>query len=202
MSRYTGPRVRILRALDTELPGLTRKSREMRPHRPGQHGAKNRRRPSGYSMQLREKQKLRYNYGIGERQLRTLYLEARATDGITGDTMLDLLERRLDNVVFRLGYAPTIPAARQLVCHGHVRVRGRRVDIASFRVRVGDEITLSPKALELPPVVASLGARRFPVPSWMQWDDGIRGAKVVASPGARETMLDIDMQLVVEFYAR
>ena len=202
MSRYTGPRVRVMRALDSELPGLTRKSRDRRPQRPGQHGSRPRRRPSEYAMQLLEKQKLRYNYGLTERQLRRVYLEAHAAKGITGDTMLNLLERRLDNVAFRLGIAPTIPGARQLINHRHLIVRGRRVDIPSIRVKVGDRIELTERARAFEIVKVSLAQPRFALPSWLEWDSSNQVATVTAMPTPADVLLEVDTQLIVEFYAK
>jgi small subunit ribosomal protein S4 len=202
MSRYTGPRLRILRRLDVDLPGLTRKSREKRPHPPGQHGQARKKRPSAFGMQLSEKQKLRFNYGVSERQMRRLFAEAKASKGVTGDVLLELLERRLDNVVFRAGFAPTIPAARQLVCHGHVLVDGRRVDIASFRVATGAEITLRERSRDLDVVARSLTARALPLPAWLTYDEGRRAAKVIASPRGEALPFEFDVQLVVEYYSR
>ena len=130
-----GPRLKAIRRLGTPLPGLTRKTADKKPYPPGQHGQGGapggrggRRKQSEYGRQLLEKQKLRLNYGVSERQLRNYMAQATRQGGKTGEALLALLERRLDNVVFRLGLAPTIPAARQLVGHGHVRVDGKRVD--------------------------------------------------------------------------
>ena len=131
MSRYTGPRLKKCRALDVDLPGLTRKRRK-RTYRPGQHGPGFRRKVSDYGRRLMEKQKIRFNYGLGERQLRRLVSDARRSQLSTGDKLMELLERRLDNVVFRAGFTPTIPAARQLVNHGHILVNGRKASIPSF----------------------------------------------------------------------
>ncbi|MCH9680623.1 MAG: 30S ribosomal protein S4 [Deltaproteobacteria bacterium] len=202
MSRYTGPRVRVLRALDTDLPGLTRKSRERRPQRPGQHGMARRRRPSEYAMQLLEKQKLRFNYGLTERQLRRLYKEAHNAKGITGNVMVSMLERRLDNVVFRLGICPTIPAARQLVNHRHVLLNGRRVDIPSIRTKQGDVIALTERARKFQYVVESLASPAVGLPQWLRWTDGNAEAHVVAVPTIHDALLEVDTQLIVEFYAR
>ncbi|HEY9813587.1 MAG TPA: 30S ribosomal protein S4, partial [Candidatus Sericytochromatia bacterium] len=134
MSRYRGPRLRIVRRLG-DLPGLTRKTAR-RAYAPGQHG-QNRKKRSEYAIRLEEKQKLRFNYGITERQLLRYVRRARRASGSTGQVLLQLLEMRLDNTVFRMGMAPTIPAARQLVNHGHVTVNGRVVDIASYQCRAG-----------------------------------------------------------------
>ena len=141
MSRYTGPRVRAMRALGVQLPGLSSKSVERRPYPPGQHGQA-RRKVTEYGRRLMEKQKLCRNYGVSERQLRKLMSQARSSQGPTGSRLLELLERRLDNVVYRAGFARTIPGARQLVTHGHILVNGHKVDRASYSVRQGEVITL------------------------------------------------------------
>jgi small subunit ribosomal protein S4 len=202
MSRYTGPRLRILRRLDVDLPGLTSKSREKRPHPPGQHGQGRKKRPSAYGMQLSEKQKLCYNYGVTEGQMRRLFADARASKGVTGDVLLELLERRLDSVVFRGGFAATIPAARQLVCHGHVLVNGKRVDIASYRVRTGAEISLRPRSAEMECITRSLAAPRLPLPAWLELDANDRVLRVTGTPLGTPATFDLDLQLVVEYYAR
>ena len=140
MSRYTGPKLKKMRGLGVELPGLSRKGGKARPYPPGEHGNKRRGKDSEYKKQLQEKQKLRFNYGVHERQLRKLMVEARRSNTATGEKLLQFLESRLDNVVFRAGFAPTIPSARQLVNHGHFLVNGKKVDICSYRVKIGDVI--------------------------------------------------------------
>src|SRR5918997_5477486 len=135
MSRYRGPRLRVVRRLG-DVPGLTRKT-PRRAYPPGQHGQARKKR-SEYAIRLEEKQKLRFNYGITEKQLLRYVRKARRATGSTGQTLLQLLEMRLDNTVFRMGMAPTIPAARQLVNHGHVTVNNRVVSIASYACRAGD----------------------------------------------------------------
>ena len=151
MSRLRGPRLKIMRALGVELPGLSRKSIEKRPHPPGQHGPQVRKRTnrSDYSLRLREKQKVRFNYGLSERQLRGLVEDATRLKGNTGVVLIQLLERRLDNVVFRAGFARTIPGARQMVSHGHIQVNGRTVDRPSYRLRRGDVISVATKSRAL-----------------------------------------------------
>ena len=201
MSRYTGPKVRVLRALGTDLPGLTRKSRERRPYPPGQHG-QGRRKLSEYALRLLEKQKLRMNYGLGERQLLNLFVEARATAGNTAERLVELLERRLDNVVFRAGFARTIPAARQLISHGHVLVDGERVDIASFRVRRGQLIAIRERSKDLAAIAASL-ATPLPFPTdWLSVEPSSRRATVNALPEASSVPFAVNVQLVVEFYSQ
>lgn len=201
MSRYRGPRLRVLRALQTPLPGLTAKQPE-KPQPPGEHGQKRQRRRTEYGLQLMEKQKLRFNYHLSERQLRRLMLEARSSRAATGDKLIELLERRLDNVVFRAGLAPTIPAARQLVNHGHLKVGGRRVDIPSFRVSQGDVIELRPRSRKLAVVQESLQRRTLPVPDWLSVEADEPKVTVQQLPGPDSTPLQIDTRQVVEFYAK
>ena len=141
MSRYRGAVLRITRRLG-ELPGLTRKTTK-RNSRPGQHGDQPRK-PSEYAIRLEEKQKLKFNYGITEKQLLRYVKDARRIKGSTGEALLQLLEMRLDNIVFRLGMAPTIPAARQLVSHGHICIGGKRVSIPSYQCQAGESITIRP----------------------------------------------------------
>src|SRR5215510_10134499 len=177
MSRFTGPRLKVMRALGVELPGLSRKSTEARPHRPGQHGQKMMR-PSEYRVQLVEKQKLRFNYGLTERQLRNVFAEARRSKSHTGDKLVELLERRLDNVVFRAGFAPTIPAARQLVLHRHVCVNGKAVTIPSYRVRLGDAVDLRERSRSLDVVKGSLSEPALNRPEWLTWNEAEGRAQI------------------------
>lgn len=199
MSRYTGPRLKIMRALGVELPGLSRKSIEKRPHPPGQHGALMRKK-SEYGCQLAEKQKIRFNYGLGETQLRRLVAEASQSRAPTGEKLLELAERRLDNAVFRAGFAPTGAAARQLVNHGHVLLNGRRVDILSIRVKPGDDIAVSNKALALPLVVECLAEPALTRPQWIAFDEQTKVARITRTPSADEVPFPIDMKQVVEYY--
>jgi small subunit ribosomal protein S4 len=202
VSRMTGPRVRKMRALGTDLPGLSRKSIGNRPYPPGQHGASRRRKDSEYKKQLIEKQKLRFNYGVGERQFRRLVLEAKASKVATGEKLLELLERRLDNVIFRTGLAATIPAARQLTKHGHFMVNGRRVDIPSFRVKAGDEVTVRPRSKELAVIKEALMRPSLSLPSWLEFDGSTLTARVAALPDPASVPFDVEVQLVVEYYAK
>ncbi|MEM9245565.1 MAG: 30S ribosomal protein S4, partial [Cyanobacteria bacterium P01_F01_bin.153] len=139
MARYRGPRLRVVRRLG-ELPGLSRKTPK-RAYPPGQHG-QGRRKRSEYAIRLEEKQKLRFNYGVSERQMLRYVRKARRASGSTGTVLLQLLEMRLDNTIFRMGLAPTIPAARQLVSHGHILVNERRVNVPSYQCREGEVITV------------------------------------------------------------
>lgn len=203
MARYNGPRVKKMRALGVNLPGLSRKTIDRRNFPPGQHGLQRQRKKlSDFGRQLQEKQKLRLNYGIGERQLRRLVVQARASKEATGQRLLELLESRLDNVVFRAGFAPTIPAARQLVSHGHILVNGRRVNIASYRVRTGDVIRPRDKSLNLLSIVDSLQTMQLQRPGWLAFDEAKRLVQVQTTPSATEVPFEITIQLVVEFYSK
>lgn len=202
MSRFTGPRLKVMRALGVDLPGLSRKSIEQRPTPPGQHGAKAvRRKKSDFGVKLIEKQKLRYNYGLSERQLRRLVMDARRSKAPTGETLLQLLERRLDNVVFRAGFAPTIAAARQLVSHRHLQLNGKIVSIPSIRLRVGDEISLKGKSVKLNIVEETLLDMPLIRPEWLSWDDAQRTVKVTHLPAAEDVPFPVDVQQIVEYYA-
>lgn len=202
MARYTGPRVKKMRALGENLPGLSRKTIERRPYPPGQHGQNRRRKMSDFGRQLQEKQKLRLNYGITERRFRRLMREAKGSKVATGVKLLELLERSLDNVVFRAGFAPTIPAARQLINHGHIMVNGKPVDIASFRVSEGDVIQPRAKSLNLHPIVTALGELSLLRPDWMDYNDEKKVARVAATPDANSVPFPVDVQLVIEYYAK
>ncbi|WP_017305870.1 30S ribosomal protein S4 [Spirulina subsalsa] len=200
MSRYRGPRLRITRRLG-ELPGLTRKS-SRRSYPPGQHG-QNRRKRSEYAIRLEEKQKLRFNYGVSERQLIRYMRQARRATGSTGERLLQLLEMRLDNTVFRLGMAGTIPAARQLVNHGHVMVNGRVVDIASYQCRAGDVVTVRNKENSRRLVEANM---EYPglanLPSHLEFDKQTMTGKVNGIVEREWVALNINELLVVEYYSR
>ena len=202
MSRFTGPRLKVMRALGVDLPGLSRKSKEARPNPPGQHGARAiRRKKSDFGVQLIEKQKLRFNYGLTERQLRRLMVDARKGKEPTGDTLLQLLERRLDNVVFRAGFAPTIVAARQLVTHGHLQLNGKRATIPSMRLRANDEVSMKSGQAELAVVVESLKEPALMRPEWLAWDEQQKKARIAHLPGAHDVPFPVDVQQVVEYYA-
>jgi small subunit ribosomal protein S4 len=190
-----------MRALGVQLPGLSTKSHERRPYPPGQHGQA-RRKLSEYGLRLLEKQKLCRNYGVSERQLRRLMIDARAADGPTGERLLELLERRLDNVVFRAGFARTIPAARQLVNHGHALVDGHKVDIASYSVDAGQVVSLRERSRELPPVVGAVQAARAFETHWLDVNAGERSARVLSRPDAASVPFPVSVQLVVEFYSQ
>lgn len=200
MSRYTGPKLKVMRALGVELPGLSRKSIENRDYPPGQHGQKNRRR-SDYAVRLVEKQKLRYNYGLTEGQIQRLFKEAKAAKAPTGEKLLELLERRLDNAVFRAGFAPSAVAARQLVRHRHIKLNGRSVNIPSIRVNAGDVITLTEKGAKIPATAECLQTPVLERPEWLSFNSQERSASVTRMPAADEVPFPVEVQHVVEYYA-
>ncbi len=204
MSRYTGPRVKRMRALGIDLPGLSRKSMWDRPYPPGVHGPKSarRRKMSDFKKQLLEKQKLRFNYGLNEGQFMRLYREAVHSKEPSGDKLLQLLERRLDNAVFRAGFAPTIPAARQLVCHGHFLVNGKRLDIPSYRVREGDVIGLRERSQSLAAVDAALEDVRIARPDWIEFDEAKKVATVKSLPKVDSVPFPLEIDLVIEYYSK
>jgi small subunit ribosomal protein S4 len=203
MSRYTGPRVRQMRALGVDLPGLSPKTSERRPYPPGVHGQR-RRKETEFGKRLKEKQKLRLNYGVSERQMRRLFGEATRARLNTGTKLIELLERRLDNVVFRAGFARSIPAARQLVNHGHVLVDQRRVDISSFRVRVGQVIAIKPSSSNLDAIKLAVDThlhRNLEAP-WLEVKRDERAVTMRQLPDESAVPFPVDVQLVIEFYAQ
>ncbi|NMG57933.1 MULTISPECIES: 30S ribosomal protein S4 [Cyanophyceae] len=200
MSRYRGPRLRVVRRLGT-LPGLTRKDPK-RSYPPGQHG-QGRRKRSEYAVRLEEKQKLRFNYGVTEKQLLRYVKKARRLPGSTGQVLLQLLEMRLDNTVFRLGMAPTIPAARQLVNHGHICVNGRRVNIASYNCRPGDIITVRNTEKSREMVKTNLDSPGLAnIPSHLVLDRDKLEGQVNGVVEREWIALQINELLVIEYYSR
>jgi small subunit ribosomal protein S4 len=193
-----------MRALGIDLPGLSRKSMWERPYPPGVHGPKSarRRKMSDFKKQLLEKQKLRFNYGLNEGQFMRLYREAVHSKEPSGDKLLELLERRLDNAVFRAGFAPTIPAARQLVCHGHFLVNGKRLDIPSYRVREGDVISLRERSQNLGAVDAALEDVRLARPDWIEFDEAKKTATIKSLPKVDSVPFPLEIDLVIEYYSK
>jgi small subunit ribosomal protein S4 len=176
---------------------------ERRAYPPGQHGQNRRRKNSDYGEQLREKQKVKRIYGIAERQFRGYYYRANRMKGVTGENLLQLLERRLDNIVYRLGFASNHAEARQLVRHGHFSINGSRVDIPSFLVRANDAITVRENSKKMPRLAENLGAvDRRGVPGWLELDkDNFRG-RVKTMPAREDLKMDIREQLIVELYSK
>jgi small subunit ribosomal protein S4 len=200
MARYRGPRLRVVRRLG-ELPGLTRKS-PRKNYPPGQHG-QGRKKKTEYAIRLEEKQKLRFNYGLTEKQLLRYVKKARRAGGSTGLVILQLLEMRLDNTIFRLGFGPTIPSARQVVNHGHITVNGRVVSIPSYQCRPGDVIAVRDRDASKKLVEANL---EFPglanVPSHLELDKNKMEAKVNSVIEREWVALNVNELLVVEYYSR
>lgn len=203
MARYTGPRVKRCRSFGVVLPGLTTDVTLARPFPPGVHGAKRRRRDSDFRTRLVEKQKLRYHYGILEKQFTRYVSNASQQRGPAGDNLLRMLESRLDNIVWRLGLGATIPAARQLVVHGHIKVNGKRVDRPSFLVSVGDEVSVCDKSKAKPFIAAALELSTTKVrPSYLEFDPAKAAGKMLAAPGRADAPFDINTQAVIEFYSQ
>ena len=202
MARYTGPRVRISRRFGLPIFGPT-KYLERRNYGPGVHGPKSRRKHTDYGLGLIEKQKFRYYYGLMERQFRGVYEKALRRRGVTGEQMLQILETRLDNVAFHLGFGSTRAAARQLVGHGHVKVNGRKVNIPSFALKVNDiiEIKDSNVSRQLSTKNMELSTSRA-VPDWLSLNkEGLKGT-VMRIPSRDEIQPIANEQAVVEFYSR
>jgi small subunit ribosomal protein S4 len=202
MARYTGPRVRISRRFGIPIFGPT-KYLERRNYGPGVHGPKSRRKHTEYGLGLIEKQKLRYYYGLMERQFRNVYEKALRKRGVTGVTMLQILETRLDNVVFHLGFATTRAAARQMVSHGHIKVNGRKVSIPSYALKVNDVIEVKDNNVskQLATKNIELSTSRA-VPDWLSMNKDAFKGTVMRVPSREEIQPIANEQAVVEFYSR
>ena len=202
MARYTGPRSRIARKFGEPIFGPD-KYLDRKNFPPGQHGlTKKRKKTSEYGVQLREKQKVKYTYGLLERQFRNTFEKAASASGVTGLVLLQLLESRLDNVVYRLGIAPTRAAARQLVSHRHITVNGDVVNIPSFQLRPGDIIGVREKSKSLEIITDCLGSNRRSKLAWLEWDDTQMAGKYMSVPERTEIPEDIKEQLIVELYSK
>lgn len=205
MSKRLETKYKINRRLGLNLWGRPKSPVNVRSYGPGQHGQTGRKKPTDYGVQLTAKQKLKGYYGnIGEKQFRTLFEKAANTRGDTGENLIGLLERRLDAVVYRLGFVPTVFAARQFVSHGHIRVNGRRINIPSYRVQEGDVIELKEKSCELPIVLESLKSGEREVPSYMEVDAKGTKGKFLRVPSLADVPYPVQMEpnLVIEFYSR
>ena len=201
MARYTGPKTKIARKFGDAIFGED-KVLAKKNYPPGQHGANRRRKLSEYATQLREKQKAKYTYGVLERQFRNLFDKAARSRGITGEVLLQLLESRLDNVVYRLGIAPTRPAARQLVLHKHVTVNGKVVNIPSYQVKPGDVVAVREKSKSLEVIAEALGGFNHSKYPWIEWDESIKGGKFLHVPQRDDIPEKIQVQLIVELYSK
>lgn len=202
MARYTGPSTRLSRRFGQHILG-SGKALERRNYPPGQHGPKSRRKLSEYAVGLNEKQKLRYIYGLLERQFRRVFEIAKKERGVTGERFLQLLETRLDSVVYLLGFAKSRAAARQFVNHGHVRVNGHKVDIASYNVQPGDEIEIKNSPASRQYATRNLEENRIrTVPGWLTLDTEAFKATMLRLPTRDEMDQSVNEQLIVEFYSR
>jgi small subunit ribosomal protein S4 len=201
MARYTGPTHKACRRARTPLCQSKRCAADRRPYPPGEHG-KGRIRESDYLVQLQEKQKLRYMYGVLERQFRKYYETAARQQGITGENLLRMLECRLDNVVYRSGFASTRAQARQLVNHGHFQVNGRKVDIPSYQVRQGDVITRKERSANLLVVQHSVDTINRAIPEWLGVEADARRVVINELPSRAQIDTPIQEQLVVELYSK
>ena len=201
MARYTGPKTRIARKFGEAIFGPD-KVLSKKNYPPGQHGANKRRKTSEYGIQLREKQKANYTYGVLEKQFRNLFEKASRTKGIKGEVLLQLLEARLDNVVYRLGMAPTRAAARQLVSHKHIIVDGKVVNIPSFSVKPGQIVGVREKAKSLEVIADALSGFNHSKYPWIEWDEASKSGKFLHLPERADIPENIKEQLIVELYSK
>jgi len=201
MARYIGPKTKIARKFGEAIYGPD-KNFERKNYPPGQHGNNRRRKTSEYGVQLKEKQKAKYTYGILEKQFSNLFKKAAAHKGITGEVLLGLLESRLDNVVYRLGIAPTRAAARQLVSHRHILVDGSIVNIPSYQVKPGQLVGVREKSKSLEIVADSLANSKVHQYSWLEWDRDSFTGKFLNIPERSEIPENIKEQLIVELYSK
>lgn len=206
MGRYTGPKNRLSRRegidLGMKTPGSGAHASLLRRLNipPGQHGQKGRRKPSDYALQLREKQKARRMYGVSERQFRNYYRKALKIKGNTGEALLQYLERRLDNVLYKLSLAPTRASARQLITHGHVLVNNQKLSIPSYQTKLDEMITLKANGMAIPSVKKLLDEKNPQIPAWLERKGPV--GRLVRIPERSEIGADINEQLIVEYYSR
>ncbi|MDR0835451.1 MAG: 30S ribosomal protein S4 [Tannerella sp.] len=201
MARYIGPKTKIARKFGEAIYGpdkvLSKKS-----YPPGQHGVNRRKKPSEYGLQLREKQKAKYTYGVLEKQFRNLFEKASRSKGITGEVLLQLLESRLDNVVFRLGLAPTRDAARQLVSHRHITVDGKVVNIPSYTVKSGQLVGVRERSKSLEVIANALSGFNHSKYPWIEWEQTALNGKLLHLPERADIPENIKEQLIVELYSK
>ena len=201
MARYTGPKTKIARKFGEPIFGddkvLAKKN-----YPPGQHGVNKRRKLSEYGTQLREKQKAKYTYGVLEKQFRNLFDKATRTKGVKGEVLLQLLESRLDNIVYRLGIATTRAAARQLVLHRHITVDGEVVNIASYSVKPGQVVAVREKSKSLEVIADALAGFNHSKYPWIEWDENVKGGKMLHLPQREDIPENIKEQLIVELYSK
>lgn len=203
MARFRGSITKVSRRLGIALSPKAEKYLERRPYAPGEHGQSRKGKVSEYALQLREKQKMKYLYGILEKQFRNYYKKAVAQRGVTGDNLVKLLERRFDNVVYRCGFSPSRAGARQLVSHGHLLINGKKVNIPSYLVSLGDQIEFKQKSRNLDAVADSLNkASESRIPAWIQVDKANKKAVFLAVPEREDIQEPYNEQLVVELYSK
>lgn len=200
MARYIGPTSKIARKFGEAILGPSKELKK-KNYPPGQHGKNKRRKQSDYAVQLSEKQKAKYTYGVLERQFRKTFEKASHMHGVTGTNLLRLLEARLDNVIYRLGLAPTRRAARQLVNHGHISVNGQLVGIPSYSVKIGEKVSVREKSKQLKVIVESMSGKQNRL-SWLQWDATSMEGSIVSLPDRGEIPENIKEQLIVELYSK
>ena len=201
MARYTGPKTRIARKFGEAIFGPD-KVLSKKNYPPGQHGNSRRRKTSEYGIQLREKQRAKYTYGVLEKQFRLTFDRAARSRGITGEVLLQLLESRLDNVVFRLGIAPTRAAARQMVTHRHIVVNGKVLNIPSYTVKPGEVVGVREKSKSMEVVTNSLAGFNHSKYPWMEWDKATMSGKMLHVPERADIPESIKEQLIVELYSK
>ena len=201
MARYTGPKSKIARKFGEPIFGED-KVLSKKNYAPGQHGANKRRKTSEYGKQLLEKQKAKYTYGVLEKQFRNLFAKAERTKGITGEVLLQLLEARLDNVVYRLGIAPTRAAARQLVSHRHITVDGQVVNIPSYTLKAGQIVGVREKSKSMEVIADALSGFNHSKYPWIEWDQSSMSGKLLHLPERTDIPENIKEQLIVELYSK
>ena len=201
MARYRGPKAKIARKFNEPIFGPS-KALQKKAYGPGQHGRSRRRKQSEYAIQLAEKQKAKYTYGVLEKQFANLFDKASRKKGITGIVLLQLLESRLDNTVYRLGIAPTRRAARQFILHKHITVNGRLVNIPSFLLKSGDLITVREKSQSLEAITQSLATHSAAKYNWLEWDGSMMTGKFNNVPEREDIPENIQEQLIVELYSK
>lgn len=201
MARYTGPRVRISRKFGEPILG-DNKALQKKNYAPGMHGKTKKRKVSEYATQLAEKQKAKFIYGLLERQFAKLFDKASRKKGVTGEVLLQLLEARLDNTVYRLGIAPTRRAARQLVSHKHITVNGDIVNIPSFTLKAGDVVGVRERSKSLEAISTSLSIQGVKKYAWLEWDNSEMAGKLIHVPVREDIPENINEQLIVELYSK
>lgn len=201
MARYRGPKSKIARKFNDPIFGPSN-AVQKKPYGPGQHGRGRRKKQSEYAIQLNEKQKAKYTYGVLERQFANLFHKASRRSGITGEVLLQLLESRLDNVVYRLGISPTRRGARQFVLHKHILVNGEVVNIPSYSLKTGDIVSVRERSKSLEVVVNSISGNRAQKYPWLEWDNNEMSGKMIGVPEREEIPENIQEQLIVELYSK